>query len=177
MVLTCPVAMGRTTRRDGSSPLSRRAVLRAGALLALGGAAAPLTGCSLLDREEPPRPDPLAPLIDESLRLAAGLRAAADAHPDLAARLVPLAETHEAHATELARVTGTALPSESPSGSTAPPPPEQPASRAATLSALRKAERAGRDSATAACAAAPGDRVALLGSIAAARATHLEALK
>ncbi|WP_216592645.1 hypothetical protein [Verrucosispora sioxanthis] len=30
----------------------RRGLLRAGALLALGGAAAPLTGCGLLDRDE-----------------------------------------------------------------------------------------------------------------------------
>ncbi|MEV6690706.1 hypothetical protein AB0M35_04425 [Micromonospora sp. NPDC051196] len=152
-------------------------MLRVGALLALGGAAAPLSGCGFLDRDEPPRPDPLAPLIDESLRLAAGLRAAGDAHPDLAARLVPLAETHEAHATELARVTGTTLPSAPPPGSAGPPSPEPPTDRTATLAALRKAERAGRDSATAACAAAPGERAALLGSIAAARATHLEALK
>ncbi|TCB96209.1 hypothetical protein E0H26_16460 [Micromonospora zingiberis] len=152
-------------------------MLRVGAFLALGGATAPLTGCDLLDRDEPPPPDPLAPLLDESLRLAAGLRAAADAHPDLAVRLVPLAETHEAHATELARVTGTATPSQPSPGSTAPPSPGTPAGPATTLTTLRKAERAGRDSAAAACAAAPGERAALLGSIAAARATHLEALK
>ncbi|MEV6812194.1 hypothetical protein [Micromonospora sp. NPDC051296] len=150
-------------------------MLRAGTLLALGGAGAPLTGCGLFDRDdEPPEPDPHAPLVDESLRLAAGLRAAATAHPDLAGRLVPLAEAHEAHATELARVIGTATPSgtAAPSASAAPP-----ADRAATLTALRQAERAGRETATQACAAAPAERAALLGSIAAARATHLEALR
>ncbi|PZG14191.1 hypothetical protein C1I95_22300 [Micromonospora craterilacus] len=152
-------------------------MLRAGTLLALGGAAAPLTGCGLFDRDdEPPEPDPHAPLVDESLRLAAGLRAAATADPDLAGRLVPLAEAHEAHATELARVIGTATPS----GTAAPsasPSEAPPADRAATLTALRQAERAGRDTATQACAAASAERAALLGSIAAARATHLEALR
>ncbi len=177
MVLTCPVAMGRTTtRRDEPSPLSRRTVLRAGALLALGGAAAPLTGCGLFDREDPPTPDPLAPLVEESLRLAAGLRAAATAHPDLSARLVPLAEAHEAHATELTRVIGTPAPSGTATP-TASPSSGPPADQATTLTALRKAERAGRDTATQACAAAPAERAALLGSIAAARATHLEALR
>ncbi len=172
MVFTCPVVMGRTTRRNGTSELSRRAVLGVGALLALGGAAAPLTGCGLLDRDEPPAPDPLAPMIDEALRLAAGLRAAAGAHPDLADRVTPLAEAHEAHAAELARVTGTALPSGPAAPSGAPP-----ADKAATLTALRQAERTGRDAASKACAEAPADRVALLGSITAARASHLEALK
>lgn len=175
MVLTCPVAMGRTTRQDASSEPSRRAVLRAGALLALGGAAAPLAGCGLLDRDErPPEPDPLTPLREESLRLAAGLRAAATVHPDLAARLVPLAESHEEHAAELARVIGAATPSVTAAASPSGPPP---ADRSATLTALRQAERAGREAAMRACTVAPAERAALLGSVAAARACHLEALR
>lgn len=175
MVLTCPVAMGRTTRRDESSSLPRRTVLRAGALLAAGGAVAPLTGCGLFDRDEqPPPPDPLAPLLDESLRLAAGLRAAAVIHPDLATRLVPLAESHETHAAELARLTGVATASATPTAAPTDPPS---ADRSTALAALRQSERAGREAAIAACAAAPTERVALLGSIAAARATHLEALR
>ncbi|MDG4792485.1 hypothetical protein [Micromonospora sp. WMMD1082] len=152
-------------------------MLRAGALLVLGGAAAPLTGCGLLDRDEqPPTPDPLTPLLDESRRLAEGLRTAAAAHPDLAARLVPLAESHEAHAAELARVIGTATASPTPADPS-PADPAPPRDRSATLTALRQAERAGRESATRACAEAPAERAALLGSVAAARATHLEALK
>ncbi|WP_203993890.1 hypothetical protein [Micromonospora lutea] len=167
--------MGRTNRQDESSQLPRRAVLRAGALLALGGAAAPLTGCGLFDRdEEPPQPDPLAPLLDESLRLAAGLRAAATVHPDLAARLVPLAESHEAHAAELARLTGVTTASATPTASPSGPPPGD---QSAVLAALRQSERAGRESAIQACSAAPAERAALLGSVAAARATHLEALR
>ncbi|WP_433533417.1 hypothetical protein ACQPYA_08085 [Micromonospora sp. CA-263727] len=155
-------------------------MLRAGTLLALGGAAGPLTGCGLFDRDEdPPEPDPLAPLLDESLSLAAGLRATAAAHPDLTLRLIPLAESHEAHATELARVTGSAIPtgSAAPSGPAASPSGAPPVDQPAALAALRQAERAGRESAKTACAAAPAERAALLGSIAAARATHLEALR
>ncbi|WBB51799.1 hypothetical protein O3597_18125 [Verrucosispora sp. WMMA2044] len=152
-------------------------MLRAGALLALGGAAAPLTGCGLLDRDEPPPlPDPLAPLLDESRQLAAGLRAAATAHPDLAARLLPLAESHEAHATEIARLTGAATATAPPTA-TAAPSGTPPTDRSATLAALRRSERAGREAAIRACATAPAERVALLGSVAAARATHLEALR
>ncbi|MFV2100332.1 hypothetical protein [Micromonospora sp. LOL_024] len=168
--------MDRSTRQDGSSELSRRAALRAGAVLAFGGAAVPLAGCGLLDRDEPPpRPDPLAPLIDEALQLATGLRAAATAHPDLTDRLVPLAESHESHATELTRLVGATAAT--PSGSAVASSAAPSADPSATLTALRQAERAGRDAAARACAAAPAERAALLGSVAAARATHLEALR
>ncbi|MGC4878953.1 hypothetical protein ACLQ26_22160 [Micromonospora sp. DT43] len=175
MVFTCPVGIGRTTPRDQLSGHSRRKLLRVGALLALGGAAAPLTGCDLFDRDDEPAPppDPLRPMVDESLGLAAAYRTNATAHPELADRLGPIAETHTAHATELARVIGVALPSApavDPSAAAAPEP-------AAALAALRAREKTAQRSATAACAAAPAERAALLGSIAAARATHQEALK
>ncbi|MEU4778477.1 hypothetical protein [Micromonospora sp. NPDC023633] len=149
-------------------------MLRAGALLALGGAAAPLTGCGLLDRDDDPTPgpDPLTPLLDESLRLAAGHRNAAAAHPTLAGLLTPIAEAHRAHAAELARVIGIAPPSGSATAT-----PAAPGDPAVARAALREDERAGREAATRACAAAPAERAALLASIAAARATHVEALK
>ncbi|MGC4770523.1 hypothetical protein ACLQ25_16310 [Micromonospora sp. DT44] len=175
MVLTCPVGIGRTTQRDQVFGQSRRKLLRAGALLALGGAVAPLTGCDLFDRDDEPTPppDPLRSMVDESLSLATAYRASAAAHPDLADRLNPIAETHTAHATELARVVGITLPSApavDPSATAATEP-------AAALADLRAREKAAQQSATAACAAAPAARAALLGSIAAARATHQEALK
>ncbi|MER7332434.1 MULTISPECIES: hypothetical protein [unclassified Micromonospora] len=149
-------------------------MLRAGALLALGGAAAPLTACDLLDRgDDPgPGPDPLTPLLDETLRLAAGHRDAAAAHPTLAGLLTPIAEAHGAHAAELARVIGVPLPS-APAATTPAPAGDPAAARAA----LREAERAGQKTATSACAAAPAERAALLASIVAARATHVEALR
>ncbi|MEV1328967.1 hypothetical protein AB0J20_05245 [Micromonospora costi] len=149
-------------------------MLRAGGVLALGAAAVPLTGCDFLGGDDgpPPAPDPLRPLLDEALALAAGHRDAAAAHPDLAARLTPIADAHQAHAAELARIIGVSLPSGTPVATGAPTTDPD-----AALSDLRGRERAGRDAAVAACAAAPAERAALVGSIAAARATHLEALK
>ncbi|WP_091091203.1 hypothetical protein [Micromonospora nigra] len=150
-------------------------MLRAAAALALGSAVVPLTGCDLFDGDggPAPAPDPLAPLVDESLRLAAGLRATAVAHPALAGRLIPLAEAHEIHAAELGRLVG-ASPSAAPTPTVTVAAPIDP-DRA--VAALRRAERAGRDSAVAAATAAPAERAALVGSVAAARASHLEALR
>ncbi|MFI7605449.1 hypothetical protein ACIBTV_10015 [Micromonospora sp. NPDC049366] len=149
-------------------------MLRAGGLVALGGVAVPLAGCGLFDRDEgpPPAADPLHPLLDEALALAASYREAAGAVPELADRLTPIAETHESHAAELARVIGATPPSPAPSATGTPP-----AGADAALAALRQAEQAARNAAVTACAAAPAERAALVGSIAAARATHLEALK
>jgi hypothetical protein len=174
MVLTWPVGIGRTTQRDQASGHSRRKLLGTGALLVLGGAVTPLTGCDLFDRDDQPAPppDPLRPMVDESLALAAAYRTSATAHPDLAERLNPIAEAHTAHATELARVIGVPLPSAAPTATTAPA-----ADPAGALAALRALEKTAQQSATAACAAAPAERAALLGSIVAARATHQEALK
>lgn len=137
---------------------------------ALAGSAA-LAGCGILDREPDPAPQPdaLQPLLDEALALAAAYDRAIVAQPGLAARLTPLAEDHRAHATELARVIGARLPSAAPS---APAP-----SAADTTATLRKAEQAAQKTAVAACQAAPPERAALTGSIAACRATHAEALR
>ncbi|MDZ5442620.1 hypothetical protein U2F26_07735 [Micromonospora sp. 4G57] len=149
-------------------------MLRAGALVVVGGAAVPLTGCDLFDRgdDKPPPPDPLEPLAAEAAELAARHRAAIAADPALADRLTPIADAHQAHADELRRVIGRPLPSGAPSGT-----PSGDADPADPLPGLREAERAGRDNAAKACATAPAERAALLGSIAAARATHLEVLK
>ncbi|WP_201753499.1 hypothetical protein [Micromonospora rubida] len=150
-------------------------MLRVGALLALGGATGPLTGCDLFDGDEPdPAPDPLEPLAAEARELAARHRAALAADPGLTKTLTPIAEAHEAHAAELAKLFG--RPASASSGT-----PSAGASaggdRRATLTGLREAEQRGRESAAKLCAGAPAERAALLGSIAAARATHVEALK
>ncbi|MDG4802292.1 hypothetical protein [Micromonospora sp. WMMD980] len=149
-------------------------MLRAGALVALGGTLAPLTGCDLLDRDdEPPPPDALEPLVAEALALEAQHRAAAGAVPALAGRLTPIADAHRAHADEVRRVIGRAAPSGPATAAPSGPPATEPD---AVLAQLRKAEQQGRTNAAKACAEAPAERAALLGSIAAARATHVEAL-
>ncbi|WP_233600826.1 MULTISPECIES: hypothetical protein [Micromonospora] len=148
--------------------------MRAGALVALGGAAAPLTGCDLLDRDDDSRgPDPLEPLAAESLALEARHRAAVAAAPDLADRLTAIADAHRAHAEELRKVIGRPAPSGSPAATPTPAGTDPDG----LVAGLRQAEQQGRANAAKACAAAPAERVALLGSIAAARATHVEALK
>lgn len=131
-----------------------------------------LAGCGFLDDDpEPaPRPDALQPVLDEALKLAAAHDRAVLAEPGLEKRLTPLAADHRAHAAELAKVIGATLPS--PAASSAPP-----SDAAKSVAALRKAEQAAQKTAAAACRAAPANRAALVGSIAAARAAHAEALR
>jgi hypothetical protein len=156
--------------------------LRAGTLAAV--AATPLAGCDLFDRRQPtPAADPLAPLVTSAQNLAVRYDAAILAHAELADRLRPVADAHRAHAAELARVAHMTLPSAgagpaagaSPAtGGTSTP---GDAGVKAVLADLRAAEQEGREAARQACLAAPAERAALLGSIAAARTTHLEVLR
>ncbi|MFC6017340.1 hypothetical protein ACFP2T_14120 [Plantactinospora solaniradicis] len=169
---------GDTNQKNGTAGRSRRDVVRATALVALVGATGSLTGCGLFDNEPdpPPAPDPLAPLIGGALDLAARYEAAIAAFPELDGPLRPVAEAHRAHAAELARVTGTALPSATVAPSTSAGDPG--AGTAATaLGQLREAEQQGREAAAKACTEAPANRSALVGSITAARASHLEVLR
>lgn len=159
-----------TDQPPGTAGYSRRTVLRAGGLTAL--AATPLAGCGLFDQGPAGGPDPLAPLATAAQELALRYEAAIAADADLADRLTPVAQAHRTHAAELARLARVNLPA--PSGS-APAPPQGDVK--AVLADLRAAEQAGRKAAAQACLAAPGDRAALLGSIAAARTTHLEVLR
>jgi hypothetical protein len=137
---------------------------------------ATLAGCGLFgDAPEPtPERDAAQPVLDEALALAAAYDRAVVAVPALAGRLTPLAEAHRAHAAELTRVIGAAalravVPA--PSGSA-------PVGGAnATTAALRTAEQKAQRTAVTVCRAAPRNRAALLASIAAARATHVEALR
>ncbi|MCW3844901.1 hypothetical protein ONA70_32985 [Micromonospora yasonensis] len=149
-------------------------MLRTGALVALGGAAVPLAGCDLFDRgdDRSRGPDPLEPLAAESVALEARYRAAVAAAPDLTDRLTAIADAHRAHAEELRKVIGRPAPSGSPAAA----PTLAATDPDGLVAELRQAEKQGRENAARACAAAPGERAALLGSIAAARATHVEAL-
>ncbi|HWS31236.1 MAG TPA: hypothetical protein VN408_00685 [Actinoplanes sp.] len=131
-----------------------------------------LAGCGLFgdDSEPEPQPDPLQPVLDEALALAAAYDRVILATPNLAARLTPLADDHRAHAAELTRLIGAAVASAAPSAS-APPAATD------TTATLRKAEQTAQKTAIAACTAAPRERAMLVGSIAACRATHAEALR
>jgi hypothetical protein len=131
-----------------------------------------MAGCGLFDDdpEPPPPPDVLQPVLDEALALAAACDRLAVAEPDLAARLTPLASDHRAHAAELARLISAEIPSSAPSASA-------PAVGGSSRADLRKAVQAAQRTATTAARQAPAGRAALVGSIAACRATHAEALK
>lgn len=137
-----------------------------------------MSGCGWWG-EDPtdPDPDPLEPLLTSVRSLAAGHEAAVAAHPDLAARLDPLRETHRAHEHALLTAIGRADLATPPSdaGHWAPPTDDR-STPEEVLASLGEAERAGWVEAREACLSAPPERVALLGSIAAARATHGEVL-
>ena len=166
MVLDTGVGTSTVTRGGRHT---RRRVLGTAAAVALGAPTA--AGCGLLDDEPDPdrEPDALQPVLDEALALAARYDRTAAAQSGLSGRLSPLAADHRAHATELARLIGVTAPSADPSAS-AP-------IAADSLADLRKAEQSALRTATAAAKAAPAERAALVGSIAACRATHAEALK
>jgi hypothetical protein len=148
---------------------TRRAVLVATAA-SLG--AATVAGCGIFGNgpEQPSAPDPLQRVLDEAVALAVAYDRAAVNQPELAKRLTPLAADHRAHITELARVIGTSAPSAPASSAAA-------GDVVATLKSLRAAEQAAEKTANTACRQAPAARAALVGSIAACRATHAEALR
>jgi hypothetical protein len=141
-------------------------------------AAVPTTACGLFGAgpDRPVAPDPVAPLITAALDLAGRYEAAIVAFPELAERLTPLAAAHRAHAAALAGISGVALPSTSPEPS-ATAAPALPGAAKELLAVLRTAEQEAHRAAAAVCALAPAERAGLLGAIAAARATHVEALR
>jgi hypothetical protein len=153
---------------------TRRAVL---AGLAGGVTGAALAGCwPASDKpavQHPPHP--LTPVLASTGVLVQRYRATIAGYPDLAERLTPLLADHEAHVEALHKAIGTPVASASAS-----PGPSVSASlapdAAGAVAALRRAEQTGQADAVTACLAAASDDAALLGSIAACRATHLEVL-
>lgn len=145
---------------------SRRRVLAGATAVAAVSVAA---GCGLFDDDERPKPpDALQPLLAEAQTLAATFESAASAQPGLAKRLTPLAADHRAHVAALTQLIGEPAPSAAPSAA---------AGVTASLKQLRALSQTASRNAAAACAAAPPERAALIGSIAASRATHAEALR
>jgi hypothetical protein len=154
-------------------------VLSAAGTAALGVAGVSTTGgCGLLgdDDDPPPPPDPAQPVLDGALTLAAAYDRTIVAQPGLAKRLTPIVEAHRAHAAELTRVIGARVPSSAaaPAASVTAAAPAGDAKTA--LDALRAAERKAQKVAATLCRTAAANRATLLGTIAAARAAHAEAL-
>jgi hypothetical protein len=163
--------------------------------LAAGGVgSAALAGCGVFDHASTPAAEPmdnLEPLLIEAVALAAAYDRAVVAQPGLAGRLTPLADDHRAHARELAALIGKAVPSAStseaappaPASGAAPPASAPTATATATVTAgtvlaqLRVAEQTAQRNAVAVCGGAPAEGTELIGSIAACRATHAEALR
>jgi hypothetical protein len=137
-----------------------------------------LTGCGLFDSDPPPtpEPDPMQPVLDEARALAARYDQLALTRPDLSARLTPLGDDHKAHIAELSRLIEPAAAQSASAGASA----SASASAAAvesSLSRLRTAEQTAQRTAVTVARTAEPDRAALLASIAACRATHVEALR
>jgi hypothetical protein len=170
MVLTVRVLLG--DERPGHP---RRAVLRA----TLGGlvgavAAAALAGCDASRTAQPRRvADPLNPFYRDTVALLARYEAIMTALPALTDRLTPLRDAHREHLRALTREIGPNLETPAPTASVGG---DLPGDTGSALAALRDAEKAAAAGARAACLAAPSYRAALLGSIAAARASHVGVL-
>ena len=158
--------------RNEAPATSRRAFLLGVAGLAVAGTA--LAGCDVFGGggggTETEQPQPLLDFLTATIGLADRYDATITAVPALVATLTPIRDAHRAHVKALAAALGTTTPS---AGAPATRPPSDGPS---AMAALVTAEKAGRDDAVAACLASVPRYAPLLGSIAAARATHLEVM-
>ncbi len=150
---------------------TRRVFLRTALGLAGAGTLGALAGCDILGGGElPPPPDELAGFIAATVALGDRYDAVIKALPDLAKRLEPIRDAHRAHVTALTDAIGGPAPSNTPARQS------DPGAAAAALAGLAEAERTARDEAIDACMAASARLAPLLGAIAAARASHAEAV-
>jgi hypothetical protein len=155
--------------RDGRAPArSRRDFLRGVAAVAGTGI---LAGCGLLNRSDGEVDGhDLDAFLVATVALGDRYDVSMAAVPSLRDLLTPLRDTHRTHARVLAAAVGAPVPAASAGSGLAP------ATRAQALAGLAAAETSGRDEAIAACLSSSARLASLLGSIAAARATHLEVL-
>ena len=160
-------------RDHASFGLSRRGLLRAVGAFGAAAVTGSLAGCDLFAANPVPTGDRQPPAILTLLSGTAGLAdlydAAILAVPALSAVVTVIRDDHRAHVKALAQTLGAPTPGP---GAAASVPPD----RDRAIAALRTAEKAARDDAVTECLAAPVRFAPLLGSIAAARATHLEVL-
>jgi hypothetical protein len=174
-----PSAVRMPVHGDSAAPTSRRAFL--GGLLGVAGAGAlgagslaTLTGCDILRPSNPPA-DPVPPALQGFLAATSALGDRYDATLTAVSSLPPrvgqIRDAHRAHARALAQAIGALTPAPSGSSSGGAPTDHDQA-----LAALVAAEKAAHQEAVAECMASTPRFAALLGSIAAARATHLVAL-
>jgi hypothetical protein len=170
MVFTVPV-------RIGEGCASRRTVLRLAVGTALGAATALGLDGGAADGTQPEwvsGPDPLSAFRKSTLRLAGQYEATISAQPTLADRLGPLYDDHRAHAAALTREL--ALPADRSPAALEGTSTDGSGQPTEALAALLAAEKAAAQEAADACLTAPDWRAPLLGSIAACRASHVEAL-
>jgi hypothetical protein len=152
---------------------SRRGFLRGVAgVLGTAAAGAVLAGCDIFggspSTADSDQPSPLLDFMGATSALADRYDATIDAVPTLAGTLGPVRDAHRAHVKALATALGTSAPQ------SAPPATRPPTDGPSAMAALASAEKSARDDAIAACLATTPRFAPLVGSIAAARATHLE---
>jgi hypothetical protein len=136
-----------------------------------------LGGCDFgTDHPKPTGPDPLEPVLATAVRLADRYTAAIAAIPDLAGQLTPPRDAHRGHVTALVRELGMVDSGRSPTAPAEATPVPLPTERTAVLADLKNLEREAQQQAMTCCLSGPGWRAALVGSIAAARASHVEPL-
>jgi hypothetical protein len=104
----------------------------------------------------------------EALDLATRYDAAISQNPDQSARLTAIRDAHREHAAAIGRSLDTSVAPAAPAGSQPP---------GSGLKALAAAEKAAAERAVVACVAAASYHAPLLGTVAAARASHAEVLQ
>jgi hypothetical protein len=154
------------------SGISRRALLRG--LVGVAGLAGigSVAGCDLFGGSTPDEAElspELAALLAQTVTLGDAYDGAITRVPTLAAQLTGPRDAHRAHAEALAQALAQPTPSPGTTdGGTDP---------AGVLAELIDAETRGLEDARTACLSAPNRLAPLIGSIAAARACHLEVLR
>jgi hypothetical protein len=162
MVLTVamPWGWGRTGRRTFIAA-------------ATGVVGVALVGCDLAGDEPAAIPAAdaaaLRQVAGESLDLANRYDAAISQSPDQAAKLTPIRDAHREHAAAIGRSLDTSVTAAAPTASAS-------TGSGSGLKALAAAEKAAAERAAAACVAAASHYAPLLGTVAAARASHAEVL-